>query len=146
MGKTKLIVSIPMEFIASEEENNIPNKSDEELTEQERVIEIESSYEELEQYSVDDIINELNSDDKVARQEAVKRLKILYVLDKHNILPYVDKLSLALSKMVIRHPHSCYRLLRIMHDSLSIKVLEIVKDKQGILPWPLLKNLYNLWC
>jgi len=148
MGKTKVIVSIPTEFIASGGENDIPNKSDEDLSEQERVIEIESSYEELEQYSVEDIINELNSDDEVARKEALKRLKILYVLDKHNVLPYVDELALALSKTVIRNPHSCYRLLRIMHDtsmvSLSIKVMEIVKDKQGILPWPLLKNLYRL--
>ena len=88
----------------------------------ENIIEIESSYSELEEDSVEWLISELESNDRQRRKRALIRLKVLFALDTSCIVPYIAELA-------IINLGLCRMFLSQLQDSiLKDSVFEILKN------------------
>lgn len=88
----------------------------------ENIIEIESSYSELEEDSVEWLISELESNDRQRRKRALIRLKVLFALDTSCIVPYIAELA-------IINLGICRRFLSQLQDNiLKDSVFEILKN------------------
>ena len=108
----------------------------------ESTIEIESSYGELEEDSVEWLISELKSDGKQRRREAQIRLEALFFLDNSCILPYIAKLASANLKL-------CCTFLRHLQDRESavshlLHILNMARTERGSLPYIALRTLNDI--
>lgn len=107
--------------------------------ERERFIEIESSYSEFEENSVEQLISELKDDNKKRRQRSRMHLEALFVLDGSCIEPYIVELSSA-------NLNLCCSLLKHLQNSRLavqhlLRILNTAKDESGSLPVKVLKSL-----
>ena len=105
-------------------------------------IEIETSYGELEENSVEQLISELKDNDKQKRKEARTRLEVLFVLDNSCIVPHIAELASA-------NLNLCCTFLRNLQDSnwaasQLLQILNTSKDENGSLPKPALKALNDI--
>lgn len=105
-------------------------------------IEIETSYSELEEDSVEQLINDLKDDDKQKRKEARTRLEVLFVLDDSRIEPHIVELASA-------NLNLCCRFLRLLQDrrlavSHLLCILNVSKIENGSLPFLVLKTLNDI--
>ena len=88
----------------------------------ESIIEIESSYSELEEESVEWLISEMESNDRQRRKRASIRLKVLFALDASCIVPYIAELA-------IINLGICRRFLSQLQDNiLKDSAFEILKN------------------
>ena len=105
------------------------------------IIEVESSYGELEEDSVERLIRELESDVKQRRRKARRRLEVLFALDDSCIMPYTAELADANLKL-------CCRFLRYSRDRRAAvsHLLDILKteSQSGSLPNPILNTLNHI--
>ena len=136
--RSKVIITRPETSIDGEPDvdNGLANqKSDR------SIIEVESSYGELEEDSVEWLIRELESDVKQRRRKARRRLEILFVLDDSCIMPYIAELADANLKL-------CCRFLRYARDRRAAvsHLLNILRteSQSGSLPNPILKTLNHM--
>ncbi|RKU15013.1 hypothetical protein C6501_07285 [Candidatus Poribacteria bacterium] len=109
---------------------------------EERTVEIESSYSELEDMSVEQLISELKDDSKQRRKRARMQLQVLFVLDNSCIMPYIAELSRANLKL-------CCSFLRHLPDNrLAVRhllhILNAAKTENGSLPFLVLKTLNDI--
>ncbi len=121
------------------EEDAIGNDNPSIDLERGRFIEIESSYSEFEENSVEQLISELKDDNKKRRQRARMHLEALFVLDGSCIEPYIAELSSA-------NLNLCCSLLKHLQNSRLavqhlLRILNTVKDESGSLPVKVLKSL-----
>lgn len=128
---------VPSEF---EDEPNVDdNLTDSEAGES--TIEVESSYGELEEDSVEGLIGELKSDNKKRRKEARIRLEALFFLDSSCILPYIAELASADLKL-------CCSFLRLsQNNKLAVsQLLDILNTQveKGSFPRIVLKTLNDI--
>ena len=105
-------------------------------------IEIETSYSELEEDSVEQLISELKDNNKQKRKEARTRLEVLFVLDDSCIVPHITELASA-------NLNLCCTFLRNLQDSSLalfhlLRILNTAKDENGSLPKPVLKTLNDI--
>ncbi len=103
------------------------------------VIETESSYSELEEDSVEWLINELKSDVNQRRRRARVRLNVLFALDNSCVVPYISELAIA-------NLNICCRFLKHLQDSKLavshlLQILRLAEAERGALPNPVLKTL-----
>jgi HEAT repeat protein len=138
------LVNVPEESVEGEVEADVEDDltdQEEELQEEKSVIEIEASYGELEEDSVERLISELKADDKQRRKEAQKRLKALFALDNSCIVPHITELASANLSL-------CCRFLRRLQDPSVvphlIQILNTAKKEKGSLPQPILKTLNDI--
>ncbi len=137
--KSKVIIIHPEGPSEIEDEPNV----DDNLTNgetSESTIEIEFSYGELEEDSVEWLISELKSDHKKRRKEAQIRLKALFFLDNSCILPYIAELASANLKL-------CCSLLRLLQDSevaVSLLLHILNTAKKSSLPYIVLSTLNDI--
>ena len=108
----------------------------------ENTIEIESSYSELEEGSVEQLISELKSNNKKRRKEARVRLEVLFSWDHSCILPYIAELASANLRL-------CCTFLRHLQDRESaashlLHILNMPRTEIGSLPYPALKTLEDI--
>ena len=124
-----------------EDESNVDdNLTDGETGES--TIEIESSYSELEEDSVEWLISELKSDGKQRRKEAQIRLEALFFLDDSCIFPYIAELASADLKL-------CCSFLRLSQDSKFavshlLHILNTAQTEKGSLPYIALRTLNDI--
>ena len=105
----------------------------------ESTIEIESSYSELEEDSVERLISELKSNNKKRRKEARVRLEVLFSWDHSCILPYIAELASANLKLC------CSFLLHILNTDLkkgSLSKKVVLKTLNDIAP----EMLFSFLC
>ena len=105
----------------------------------ENTIEIESSYSELEEDSVERLISELKSNNKKRRKEARVRLEVLFSWDHSCILPYIAELASANLKLC------CSFLLHILNTDLkkgSLSKKVVLKTLNDIAP----EMLFSFLC
>ena len=105
-------------------------------------IEVETSYSELEEDSVEQLISELKDDDKQKRKEARTRLEALFVLDNSCIVPHITELAST-------NLNLCCTFLRNLPDSnlavsQLLQILSTSKNQNGSLPKPVLKALNDI--
>lgn len=105
-------------------------------------IEIETSYSELEEDSVEQLINDLKDDDKQKRKEARTRLEVLFVLDDSCIEPHVLELASA-------NLNLCCSFLRLLQNrrlavSHLMRILKASKVENGSLPFRVLRTLNDI--
>ena len=117
--------------------SNLPDRGMEK-----RTIEIETSYGELEEDSVEQLISDLKDDDKQKRKEARKRLEVLFVLDDSCIVPHITEFANA-------NMNLCCTFLRNLQDSnlaasQLLQILNTSKDENGSLPKPVLRALNDI--
>ena len=110
--------------------------------ERERIIEIESSYSEFEENSVEQLISELKDDNKKRRNIARMHLEALFVLDNSSIMPYINELSKANLKL-------CCSFLKHLQDNRFavrhlLRILNAAKTENGSLPFYALKTLNDI--
>lgn len=107
----------------------------------ESIIEIESSYSELEEESVEWLISELKSDVKQRRRKARRQLEVLFVLEDSCIMPYIAEFADADLKL-------CCKFLRYARDRRAAvaHLLNILKAEaqRGSLPNPILKTINHI--
>ena len=129
---------VPSEF---EDEPNVDdNLTDSEAGES--TIEVESSYGELEEDSVEGLIGELKSDNKKRRKEARIRLEALFFLDSSCILPYIAELASADLRL-------CCSFLKLSQDSEFavshlLHILSTAQTEKGSLPYIALRTLNDI--
>ena len=132
--KTKVVISFPGGRV--DDDSPIIDPSEE------RTIEIESSYSELEENSVEELISELKDDNKQCRQKAQMQLETLFVLDESCIVPYIAELSSANLKLC------CNFLKQMQNNKLAIGfllgILNTAKTESGSLPFLVLKTLNDI--
>ena len=129
--KSKVVITHPEVPIDVEDEPDI----DGDLTGQEteiRIIEVECSYGELEEDSVEQLISELKTDDKQRKETARARLEALFVLDNSCIIPHITELASA-------DLHLCCNFLGRSQDSgfaitQFLHILNTAKTQRGTLP------------
>ena len=136
--RSKVIISHPEVPSDVEDEPNVDNNlTSEEIDES--TIEIESSYGELEEDSVEWLISELKSDNKQRRKEARVRLEVLFSWDHSCILPYIAELASANLKLC------CSFLLHILNTDLkkgSLSKKVVLKTLNDIAP----EMLFSFLC
>ncbi len=108
----------------------------------ESTIEIESSYGELEEDSVEGLIGELKSDNKKRRKEVRIRLEALFFLDSSCILPYIAELANADLRL-------CCSFLKLSQDSEFavshlLHILSTAQTEKGSLPYIALRTLNDI--
>ena len=139
--KTRVIITRSENPIDVEDEldadSNLPAQK-----KKRRTIEIETSYNELEEDSVEQLINDLKDDDKQKRKEARTRLEVLFVLDDSCIVPHIDELASA-------NLNLCCRFLKLLQDhrfavSHLLRILNTAKAENGSLPFFALKTLNDI--
>ena len=139
--RSKVIISHPEVPSDVEDEPNVDNNlTSEEIDES--TIEIESSYGELEEDSVEWLISELKSDNKQRQKEARIRLEALFFLDDSCILPYIAELASANLKL-------CCSFLRLSQDSKFavshlLHILNTAQTEKGSLPYIALRTLNDI--
>ena len=136
--RTRVVIRFPEESINVEDVTDV----DSALAKKESTIEVESSYGELEETSVEQLISALKVDDKQCRKDAEVRLKMLFALDNSCIVPYIPNLAAARLGL-------CCRFLRNLPDSgLAVRhllhMLNMAKNEKGSLPKPILKALNDI--
>lgn len=109
---------------------------------EERIVDIESSYSELEENFVEQLISELKDDSKQRRKRARMQLEALFVLDNACIVPYIAELSRA-------NLNLCCSFLRHLQDNrLAVRhllhILNSAKTENSSLPFPVLKTLNDI--
>ena len=139
--KSKVIITHPEVPSDVEDELDIgDNLTDNETGE--NIIEIESSYGELEENPVEWLIGELKSNNKKRRKEARIRLEALFFLDDSCILPYIAELASANLKLCCsflrRSPDSRFAAPHLLH------ILNTAKAEKGSLPNIVLKTLNDI--
>ena len=139
--RTKVVITRPESTTDIEDEldgdSNLPDQKMKKST-----IEIETSYGELEEYSVEQLISDLKDGDKQKRKEARTRLEVLFVLDDSCIVPYIAELASA-------NLNLCCRFLRLLQDSKLavfhlLRILNAAKVENGSLPFFALKTLNDI--
>ena len=139
--RSKVIITSPEVPSDAEDEPDIgDNLTDRETGES--TIEIESSYSELEEDSIEWLIGELKSDEKKRRIEAQRRLAALFFLDNSCILPYIAKLASANLKL-------CCTFLRHLQDhefavSHLLHILNMARIERRSLPYIALRTLNDI--
>ena len=118
-------------------DSNLPDRKMEKST-----IEIETSYGELEEDSVEQLISDLKGNDKQKRKEARTRLEVLFVLDDSCIVPHITEFASA-------NLNLCCTFLRNLQDSnlaasQLLQILNTSKNENGSLPKPVLKALNDI--
>ena len=139
--KSKVIITHPELPSDVEDEPGIDDNFTDGETD-ESIIEIKSSYSELEEDSAEWLISELKSDDKQRRREAQIRLEALFFLDNSCILPYIAKLASANLKL-------CCTFLRRLQDRESavshlLHILKMARTERGSLPYSALRTLNDI--
>ena len=138
--KTRVVITRSENSIDVEDEldadRNLPTQKKKET------IEIETSYSELEEDSVEQLINDLKNDDKQKRREARTRLEVLFVLDDSCIEPHILELASA-------NLNLCCSFLRLLQDrrlavSHLLRILNTSKVENGSLPFLVLKTLNDI--
>lgn len=127
---------------STEVENELDFDSVSTQKKKESTIEIETSYSELENDSVKELISALKDDEKKKRKEARVRLEALFVLDEFYIVPYIAELSRA-------NLNLCCQFLKLLQDrrlavSHLLDILNAFKAENGSLPFLVLKILNDL--
>ena len=96
------------------------------------IIEVESSYGELEEDSVEQLISDLKTDDKQRMKTARARLEALFVLDNSCIMPHINELTNVNLKL------SCSFLRRSQDSEFAVshllQILNAIKTQKGTLP------------
>ena len=105
-------------------------------------IEIETSYGELEEDSVEQLISDLKDDNKQKRKKARTRLEVLFVLDDSCIVPHIAELASA-------NLNLCCRFLRLLQNSKLavfhlLRILNAAKAENGSLPFFALKTMNDI--
>ena len=139
--KSKVVITQPEVLSEFEEESDV----DDNLIDSETgksTIEIESSYAELEEDSVEWLIGELKSNDKKRRKEARIQLEALFFLDYSCILPYTAKLASTDLKL-------CCSFLKLSQDSKFaishlLHILNTAQTEKGSLPYIALRTLNDI--
>lgn len=139
--RSKVIITSPEVPSDVEDEPDIgDNLTDRETGES--TIEIESSYSELEEDSVEWLIGELKNNNKKRRKEARIRLEALFFLDDSCILPYIAELASAnldlCCSFLGRSPDSRFAAPHLLH------ILNTAKAEKGSLPNIVLKTLNDI--
>ena len=138
--KTRVVITRSENPIDVEDEldadRNLPAQNKKET------IEIETSYSELEEDSVEQLINDLKDDDKQKRKEARTRLEVLFVLDDSCIEPHILELASA-------NLNLCCSFLRLLQNrtlavSHLLRILNASKIENGSLPFLVLKTLNDI--
>ncbi len=133
--RSKVVISFDVE-------NGIGDDSPIIEPDKKRIIEIESSYSELEENSVEQLISELKDDSKQRRKRARMQLEALFVLDNSCIVPYIAELSrinLNLCCSFLRHLQD--NRLAVQH---LLHILNSAKTENGSLPFLVLKTLNDI--
>lgn len=138
--KARVFISISDDLV--DDEDAIGNDNPSIDLERARIIEIESSYRELEENSVEQLISELKDDSKQRRKRARMQLEALFVLDNSCIVPYIAELSRA-------NLNLCCSFLRHLQDNrLAVRhllhILNSAKTENGSLPFLVLKTLNDI--
>ena len=138
--KTRVFISTSGDLVNDEDAISNDNPSID--LGKERIIEIESSYSELEDHSVEQLISELTDDSKQRRKRSRMHLEALFVLDNSSIMPYIDDLSRANLKL-------CCSFLRHLQDNRFavrhlLRILNASKTENGSLPFYVLKTLNDI--
>ncbi len=135
--RSKVVISTSGDLVNDEDAISNDNPSID--LEKERIIEIESSYSELEENSVEQLISELKDDNKKRRKRARMHLEALFVLDRSCIEPYIAELSNANLNLC------CSFLKHLQNSRLAIqhllRILNTAKTESGSLPVQVLKTL-----
>ena len=135
--KTRVFISTSGDFV--EDGDAISNDNPSIDLGKERIIEIESSYSELEENSVEQLISELKGDSKQRRKRARMHLEALFVLDRSCIEPYIAELSNANLNLC------CSFLKHLQNSRLAVqhllRILNSAKTESGSLPVQVLKTL-----
>ena len=139
--RSKVVITRPEVPIDVEDEPDVDGDLTAQETE-ERIIEIESSYGELEKDSVEWLIGELKTDNKQRRKKARARLEVLFVLDNSCIVPHITELASANLDL-------CCEFLRLSPDSRFavphlLHILNTAKAERGSLPNIILKTLNDI--
>jgi HEAT repeat protein len=139
--RTKVIITPPEDFTDIEDKPSVDSSLSTGKTKS-STIEVETSYSELEEDSVEQLISELKDNDKQKRKDARIRLEALIVLDDSCIVPYITELSIANIDL-------CCRFLRLLQDSKLavshlLRILNVSKAENGLLPFLVLKTLNDI--
>ena len=139
--RSKVVITRPEVPIDVEDEPDVDGDLTAQETE-ERIIEIESSYGELEEDAVEWLISELKTNNKQRRKKARTRLEVLFVLDNSCIVPHITELASANLDL-------CCSFLRNLQDhrlavSHLVHILNTAKAERGSLPNLVLETLNNI--